>query len=1113
MFFFKLQTIRLAWVMALILGFGQMLGQNPRVQIPFELHDKSLRLIEWARQPMLLNPVALSFDYEGRLFVVETARRGTVDIDIRSHKDWVIDDLSNENIPQLRRMFRTKMAPELSEQNKSWLVDRNGDGSHDWRDLMAVKERIHLLQDTDDDGRADVAKVFAEGFNEEINGVMAGVLPYRGDVFATIYPDVWKLNDTDRDGYADKREVFFHGFGVHAAFDGHDLHGLTIGPDGKLYFSVGDNGFSVRTREGQLLHHPNTGGVLRCNWDGSGLEVFATGLRNVQELAFDDFGNLFSVDNDGDIREERERFVYITEGSDSGWRLNWQFKKGGWPGRTQTSEYCPWIDEKLWLPHWPGQAAYITPPMSEFSVGPGGFKYNPGTALNDRYKGAFFLCEFPVQKVTAFKTEPKGAYFKMVDEHIFLFGMMASAINFGPDGSLYVANWDGKWQPNDLGSIWMVDDPLLRKSERRKQVAKLLRGDFGSHINSFLVNLLAHPDQRVRLEAQFELAKRNRFDELLALVTNPEEDRLARVHAMWGLGQIAPDKQRNEHLIKRLPFADNDPEIRAQVAKLAGARALKTAASRLVDMLHDENARVQFHAALALGQTGNNDTTSHLVALLDRNNDKDAYIRHAAIMGLAGSAHPEQLTALNAHNTAAVRAAAVATLRRLRHSGVKAFLKDKSEWVLREAISAIHDDKSILDSLAAVANLLPDSGNEPEAITRRVLSANLRVGRSENAQRLLDYALDTANPDAMRSEALLCLRDWNRRPFVDRVEGQVRTLSKRDEGLAKRLIEENLSKLFKMSDGAVLAELIRLCERLQIKLGTEPLLVIAMSDSQELEARLQAVKSIESKGEESIVRSLLDLTKNKQSQIQVTAIHKLAEVAPGQFAKKLSEGWNKLSEPAQQAFISLLGEDMSDSGHEVLIKAFDSLLDGKLAKVLELDVLTAAKVRESGRLMQFLKRYEAGKPAEDAFAEYRAILAGGDAVKGKHVYDNHVVAQCVRCHDGGGKGNQVGPQLAGIGKRVDKNYLLRSLIAPNAEIANGFGVTVVELANGEMLVGRVGDRTDQTLTLIPPQGETRKIAVDKVKKITESNTSVMPPMGAILTKHELRDLIAYLETL
>ena len=483
MYFSKKRLFYLTWLLGLSLGHCQAIAQNPRVQIPFVLNDKSLRLTEWASQPMLVNPVALSFDNQGRLFVVETARRGTVDIDIRSHKDWVIDDLSNTNISQLREMFRSKMSPNLSEKNKTWLKDRNQDGSHDWRDLTMVKERIHLLEDTNNDGKADISKVFAEGFNQEINGVMAGVLAYGNDIFATIYPDVWKLNDINGDGIADKQEVLFHGFGVHAAFDGHDLHGLTVGPDGKLYFSVGDNGFSVRTHEGNLLHHPNTGGVLRCNWDGSNLEVFATGLRNVQELAFDEFGNLFSVDNDGDIREERERFVYITEGSDSGWRLNWQFKKGGWPIRTKTPEYCPWIDEKLWLPHWPKQAAYITPPISEFSVGPGGFKYNPGAALNDRYKRTFFLCEFPVQKVTAFKTQPEGAYFKMVDEHIFLFGMMASAINFGPDGSLYIANWDGKWQPNELGSIWRVDNPSIRKSEPRKKVTNLLRSNFKNHSN------------------------------------------------------------------------------------------------------------------------------------------------------------------------------------------------------------------------------------------------------------------------------------------------------------------------------------------------------------------------------------------------------------------------------------------------------------------------------------------------------------------------------------------------------------------------------------------------------------------------------------------------------
>ena len=126
---------------------------------------------------MLKNPVALSFDDLGRLYVVETARRSTVDIDIRSHPSWIVDDLSNQSVEDLRRFFRDKMAPEKSAENAGWLKDYNGDGSHDWRDLREIKERVHLLEDTQGRGQADRARVFAEGFNDEISGVMAGVMP------------------------------------------------------------------------------------------------------------------------------------------------------------------------------------------------------------------------------------------------------------------------------------------------------------------------------------------------------------------------------------------------------------------------------------------------------------------------------------------------------------------------------------------------------------------------------------------------------------------------------------------------------------------------------------------------------------------------------------------------------------------------------------------------------------------------------------------------------------------------------------------------------------------------------------------------------------------------
>ena len=207
--------------------------------------------------------------------------------------------------------------------------------------------------------------------------------------------------------------------------------------------------------------------------------------------------------------------------------------------------------------------------------------------------------------------------------------------------------------------------------------------------------------------------------------------------------------------------------------------------------------------------------------------------------------------------------------------------------VFREAVSAIHDDESILEALPSVANLLPGSDRESEAITRRLLSANLRVGRPENAQRLIDYALDKTKPSTMRAEALLCLRDWNRRPFVDRVEGRVRTLSKRDDGLAKRLVEANLQELFEAANGEVLAELIRLCERLQLNLGTGPLIIIAKSESQELAARVQAVQSIA--GKENITQPLVDLTRSRHSQIQVAAVQKLPKPHPNSSRKTVRQ--------------------------------------------------------------------------------------------------------------------------------------------------------------------------------------------------------------------------------
>src|SRR6185436_15672254 len=131
---------------------------------------------------------------------------------------------------------------------------------------------------------------------------------------------------------------------------------LRFGPDGKVYFSIGDRGLNVVTSEGRRVAAPECGSVLRCNSDGSDLELFATGLRNPQELAFDEWGNLFTGDNNSDGGDEA-RWVYLVEGSDSGWRIGWQFI-------TSPVLRGAWNAEKMWHPQNEQQPAFIVPPVT-----------------------------------------------------------------------------------------------------------------------------------------------------------------------------------------------------------------------------------------------------------------------------------------------------------------------------------------------------------------------------------------------------------------------------------------------------------------------------------------------------------------------------------------------------------------------------------------------------------------------------------------------------------------------------------------------------------------------------------------------------------------------------
>ncbi|MCA9213091.1 MAG: c-type cytochrome [Planctomycetales bacterium] len=1085
-----------------------------------------LRITEWARNPMVMDPVALAFDNAGGLYVVESARRSTVDIDIRSHKTWLLDDLANDDFASMRDFFRRQMASSKSDENKQWLTDRNQDGIHDYQDLTTISERIRYLKDTDGDGKADHSVVYADEFQEEFTGVAAGVLPVNGDVLFTVYPDLWKLRDLDGDDAADGRVSLFRGFGVHAAFDGHDLHGLTIGPEGKIYFSCGDNGFSVTTKEGKRLHYPNTGGVLRMNPDGSDLGVFAYGLRNVQEFDFDQYGNMFGVDNDGDLEDERERTVYIAEGSDSGWRLNWQFRSEGWRRFNGGMTYNPWIAEGMWKPAHENQPAYITPPMQNYSVGPGGFKFNPGTGLNEDYRDFFFCVQFPVANITAFRTRPNGASFAMVDEHVFHSGLMASSVNFGPDGAFYIADWVGKWTPNNEGVIYRLDDPAVDGSNVRKQVQRLLKDGVSDRPEKKLAELLGHPDRRIRHLAQFELVRRKRFQKLLSVARADDANPLARIHAMWGLVQLnnaSPfDESKRLAVTNTLPWHDDNSHVRQNCVRAAGDLKLAPAAAEVTAMLADDIPLVRSHAAIALGKLGIVKQSQAGVAarhaienLLIQNSDEanDPFLRHAAVMGFIGCATEQQLAEYVNNSSSAIRVAAVLALRRMQSSLIGNFLHDNDLVVQRETVRAVHDDFSIPSQLPAVASMLvPDGLPNDEPIARRVISANLRCGTDECAQRLISFIVDDSESGrtTLKIEALNTLAVWGQSPIVDRVEGRIRPANFQNPSLGKQLIAQQIQQIFATGDPELIAATTLVGRNLGVPLKADVLTRWVESETQPLQNRVAALRALDSQGADNVTGLATSLLNSDNKHLRHEAIRILADRNADLLWQHIRVQWDVASVADKQVFVRAMPDLKNSDAAKLLSSLLVKLIDRELPPALSLDVLQAADGVEQLKS----DSAKAVARAEDLpFGKYSWSLEGGDAQTGEQIYKNHVEAQCVRCHDAGGKGKQAGPVLSGIASRVDRAHLLEALVRPSAKIAEGFQSITIVHDDGRVLNGTVVREDKEHVVLATPQAKTITLNVDDIVERRKNEVSSMPDMTTVLSPMEVRDLVAYLSTL
>jgi putative membrane-bound dehydrogenase-like protein len=523
------------------------------------------------------------------------------------------------------------------------------------------RDEVHLVEDTDGDGYADRSTLYAGGLNS-----IQGLCFHSGTVYAMHAPLLTALRDSDGDGVADERRDLLTGLGLSPEENPTRLHaanGVVMGHDGWLYLALGDHGLNVLRPEGDRLVLPS-GGILRCRADGRDLHVFATGLRNIYDVALDEELNVFVRDNENDGGDYKIRVYHSFFGADHGYPYL----------------YYERPEEAL-------------PPLANLGLGSsaGGLCYLE-PAFPPDYRGNLFFCEWG-KSVVRYRRERAGSTFAPMKELEFAAGRENDPYGFKPtdliadrDGSLLVSDWADDQRPRrGRGRVYRIryaaipDPPPLipdqpREAERaRKAEAATPAGE---------IALLDSESYHARIEAQAALERRGP-DGATTLLSAIRAGRLGirgRLHGIWILAR-AGGKEATRELFE-LARADPDPGVRAQavraLADLSDPMLVQhrldarggdpDIAVRLSGLAAADDPRVAREVILALGRL----RWAGLPGWLRQNlKSPDPPMAHAALEALRRSEdRPAVLKLLDEPDTTPVRAIALHAMAGLAETSV-----------------------------------------------------------------------------------------------------------------------------------------------------------------------------------------------------------------------------------------------------------------------------------------------------------------------------------------------------------------------------------------------------------------------------------------------------------
>lgn len=960
--------------------------------------------------------------------------------------------------------------------------DKNGSLGRDKR-----YGSVFRLRDVDGDGRADESKRFVADVDSP-----RGLVWDHDRLYLMHPPHLSAFIDHDNDGIADEQKILVKNiaFNLKDRPADHTSNGVTLGIDGWLYLAIGDFGFmEAEGVDGKKLQLRG-GGVVRVRPDGTGLELYSNGTRNILEVGVDPLLNGFTRDNTNDGGGWDIRLHHFSGLEDHGYpRL---FKNFG--------------DE-------------VVQPLADYGGGSGcGTLYMDEPGFPEGFGNAMYTADWGRERVFRHRLTPKGATFTP-DQAEFLTLPRVTDLDVDANGHIYAASWKGavfNYNGENVGYLVRVS-PEGYKPEPLADVTKL--------DESALIAVLKSSSHRRRMAAQREIVRRGIASNpaIAQLATNDSQPLATRIAALFCL---------------KLGLREKSTQTLLELAKLPAIReyalrALTDHPDELKDVpndpfvaaLVDTNPRVRRQAAQSFARLGRPENAAALTALMT---DEDPIVAHTAINALVALRAAEACLTIvdDANATSGKRAAALRVLASLHQPEIVAALITRAEKDadpvnrrgLLLALCRLHfiEGKWKGDSwgtrpdttgpyyqpepwsetpkiAVALQNALASAKGDEAAYLIEQLSRH-RIKLDGSLERLIAMAVkdptvlpaavaQLAKSDAVPAAAVPLLVDAC---CVEPMDAAVRSqavvaITRCDDSAAWRAALGALASLG--SAGLQSAECRTARDAL---LGSARL--DRFHDAFEQEAMKQA-----NPASAWADAALLTISTKKDASPEAKAA----------VIKSLETGWNEPKRRAQILTAVALGEHR-DSSEKVLAALKDTdpqvaAAAGLTAKRLNLTASPAT----AGPLVESMK-------VDEVIAT--VLQEKGDHNRGEQLFKSQL--NCAKCHTLKADEPQKGPFLGNIADTYKRKELAEAILLPSKTIAQGFVTTSFILDDGTQLTGFVTQEAADKVTIRDSEAREHVIPVENIEARARQTISMMPD-GQVnkLSVQDFTSLVEYLQSM